>query len=208
MAGLTNAHVDTDTGYAYPDSLGFTWSDLTTWTAWTHWDANPYTSIQYVHELDAGEIAPMSVVVSVSADCTSYTIEEQHSDDNVTYTSYASLGAPFMARYVRVKIVPSGDYPILKDVTVSLSREKREQVVTDLDISTLTGSYRTGTGDVRIPATGFTAITGVSVAFGSTGAGYSFEVIDKVVTYGPRIKVYDSTGTLADCTIDAIIKGY
>jgi hypothetical protein len=207
MAGLTNAHVDAGTGFAYPNSQGANWSAKASWAAWTKWDANPYTSIEYIHETDVGLITQLSPMVGVSADADSYTVQESHSTDGSSWSSYASLGAVFTARHVRIKVVATGDYPILKDVSISLLTERREKLYDDLDTSTLTGNYRIGTGVVRLNATGFTVVTAVLVSFQNVGAGYTWELIDKTITYGPRIKIYDSTGALADATIDAILRG-
>lgn len=210
MAGLTHAHVDAATGSAFPDTQGATWATPLTWAGFAYWDANPYTTIEYEHEIDAGKLVALSPVVSVSAECDSYLVTESHSDDGTTWTPYAAVGGLFVARHVRVRVAATGDYPILNDVGISLATERREQVLDNLDTASLTGSYRLGVGDIRLPATGYTVITHVSIAFNGLDASYRYEVIDKDPVAGPRIKIYDTTTWAhqpADCVIDAIILG-
>ena len=79
--------------------------------------------------------------------------------------------------------------------------------VNDLPTSSLTGSYRIGTGDVRIPLTGdYDILNQVSVTLQNVGPGWSWQLIDKDTTLGPRIKIFDGLAA-ADCNIDAYIKG-
>ncbi len=208
MAGLTNAHVDPDTGNAYPNSQGATWADLTTWAAWSHWDANPYTSIEYVHDIDIGSITQFVPNVAVSAQADSYTVQESHSSDGTTWSDYADIGPTISARYLRIRVAAAGEYPVLQDMTAAVLVRRKEQVISDLDTATLTGAYRLGTGDIRVPiADGFSLITAVAVAFNSSGGGCTWELLDKETTVGPRVRLYDATGTPADAVIDINIKG-
>jgi len=91
---------------------------------------------------------------------------------------------------------------------VLLDAKPVEEIINDLDTSTLTGAYRIGTGDIRLPITETYAIVRyVFVTLQNVGSGWTWELIDKDTTTGPRIKIYDSTGTLADATIDAQVQG-
>ena len=64
------------------------------------------------------------------------------------------------------------------------------------------------TGDIRLPILKtYASIRTVNIALQSVGAGYSWELIDKDVDIGPRIRIYDETDTLTDATIDATIRG-
>ena len=64
------------------------------------------------------------------------------------------------------------------------------------------------TGDYRLPIQkSYTFIRSVLLTLQSTGAGYSIELIDKDVTLGPRVKIYNGSDTLASATIDALVRG-
>jgi hypothetical protein len=211
MAGLTNAHVDAGTGFAYPNSQGANWSAKASWAAWTKWDANPYTSIEYAHQIDAGKKTPMLPMVTViPGDNTLYTVSESHTDDDVSWSSYAAIGVVFNARHVRIKVVATGNYPILQDVGISVMTERRQEIINDLDTSTLTGAYRIGVGDIRLNKGTLNIITGVQITFNGLDASYRYELIDKDAVTGPRVRIYDITTWAhqpADCVIDAIITG-
>jgi len=46
----------------------------------------------------------------------------------------------------------------------------------------------------------------VSITLQNVGPGWSWQLIDKDVSLGPRIKIFNGLAA-ADCTIDAYIKG-
>lgn len=205
--GLTNAHVDTATGSAYPDSQGATWADLTTWAEWLHWDANPCTTISHEQTLDAGALLQLIPTATAIADG-EVTLSESHSDDGVTWSAYAAIGALLHTRYVRIKVTVTGSYPTITDAEFSLMTDRKEQIFDDLVTSGLSAPYRLGVGDIRLPiSTALTVVIGVAVTFQNTGAGWSYELIDKDSAIGPRIKIYNAAGVLADATIDATVRG-
>jgi hypothetical protein len=45
------------------------------------------------------------------------------------------------------------------------------------------------------------------IALQNVGAGWSWELIDKDTSVGPRVKIYNSSNTAADATIDALVRG-
>ncbi|MDP3134979.1 MAG: hypothetical protein Q8N17_01425, partial [Burkholderiaceae bacterium] len=131
-----------------------------------------------------------------------------HSSDGTTYTSFSAITGPVTARYIKVRIVAAGTWPAMRDVATILSAAPVSQDNEDLDTSTLTGANRIGTGDVRIPLTKtFAAIRKVDVTLQNVGAGWSWELIDKDTTTGPRIKIYNASNTLADAVIDVTVRG-
>ncbi len=139
----------------------------------------------------------------------SVTVEESHSNDNVSYTAFAAAGTQITARYVKIKVtVAGGSIPSITSMNIKLSGNTITEEINDLDTSTLTGSYRIGTGDIRLPiANAFTQITQLQVTLQNVGAGWSWELIDKDVAVGPRIKIYNASNALADATIDAYVRG-
>lgn len=193
-----------------------TWADFATdgdtWADWTSWARAPNNPITYQHStIDIGAAATYKIIAAATGSGT-ITYEEQHSDDNVTYTSWAAVtGAEVTARYQRVRVnVDNGSaLATITEFTINLSAKPLEQFVEDLDTSTLTGANRIAAGHVKLPLTSsFSLVKAVSVTLQNVGAGWSIELISKSdVTNGPEIKIYNSSNTLADATIDAVIKG-
>lgn len=203
----TDCHVDAVTGWLVADGSA-TWTTLpATWTLWTKWNATPKSPITYVHLIDIGVKVRFLPLVTVFGDG-SQTIEEQHSDDGSSYTSYAAVGPQVDARYIRIKVTLTGSYPIMKTMRIILSAQTIIEYIEDQASGSLAGSYRIGTGDVRVPITQvYTVIKKVDITLQSVGAGWSVELIDKDKTVGPRIKIYNSSNTLADATFDATVTG-
>lgn len=201
----TSCHIEASTGYLVPDETDATpWTG--TWAART-WIKTPATTISYERLIDVGVVATFSPLVTALADGT-VTITEAHSDDNVTYTSYATAGAPVTCRYIKIKITVAGALPVLRSAITILSASPISEDFEDLATSALTGSYRIGTGDIRIPLTKtFAVVRRVDVTLQNVGAGWSWELIDKDTAVGPRIKIYNASGVAADATIDATVRG-
>lgn len=204
----TGCIVDTGTGDLITSDSA-TWADLTTWDTWTTWPKTPTSPIIYQHTtIDLGSIVPTVPLITAIADGT-VTIEEQHSDDDATYSSWAAAGALIQTRYIRVRVSVSGVLPILYSLNIQLSGNSLNEEINDLDTSILTGSHRIGVGDIRIPfGNPFVVITQLQVTLQNVGAGWTYEVIDKDVTVGPRIKIYNASNTLADASIDAFLRGF
>jgi hypothetical protein len=196
------------TNWIIPDNKpSGTWDALSAWDAWTHWPSDPYTTITYEENpIDLGAEFSFSLVVSVLVDGAA-TVRESHSSDGVTYSSWATPSGAITARYVKVKVSVTGAFPILKDLQIHAIGKQKQQSIIGLDTSTVTGAARIGVGDIRLPAAGFTAIQTVSVTFLNVGGKWGWELVDKT-TSGPRIKIYNASGALADAVIDAVIQGY
>jgi hypothetical protein len=201
----TSCHVDSASGFLQPNETDASpWVE--TWSGKT-WLKTPASSITYERLIDVGVVATFTPLVSVSGDGT-MTITEAHSSDGTTYTSFAAAGAPITARYIKVRVVAAATWPILRDVTTILSAAPLQQDTEDLSTATLTGANRIGTGDIRVPLTkAFATIRKVDVTLQNVGAGWSWELIDKNTTTGPRIKIYNASNALADAVIDVTIRG-
>lgn len=208
----TNCWVD-NTGNLYATDTK-TWADFAidgiTWADWTSWARVPNTQIIYTHPvINVGVITTFTPLVSVTVNGTP-TIEERHSDDGVGYTAWATAGSQITAKFIETRVTV--DNPTtLADITqmfINLSADPVEEVIEDLDTSTLTGAHRIGVGDIRLPITeSYVAILRAGIALQNVGAGWSWEIIDKDTSVGPRIKIYNASDALADATIDADIKG-
>lgn len=201
----TDCHLESTTGYLQPNETAATpWSG--TW-AGRKWVGTPASPISYERLIDVGVVTTFTPLVTVIADGT-VTVTEAHSNDGVTYSSYAAITGPITCRYVKIKISVAATWPTLKDATTILSAAPVSQDTEDLATSTLTGAYRIGTGDIRIPLTKtFASIRKVDVTLQNVGAGWSWELIDKDTAVGPRLKIYNASNTPADATIDVTVRG-
>lgn len=203
----TSCHVDSKSGYLVADGSA-TWQTLpATWAGWTQWNYTPVSPIQYEILLDVGVVTAFTPLITVLSDG-SQTIEEAHSNDGISYSSWAAAGTAIVARYIKIRVTITGSYPKIIDMQTLLVGNADTDYINDLDISTLTGSYRIGTGDIRLPLLkDFSYVRYANVSLQNVAAGWSWVLIDKDTTYGPRIKIYDASNTLADCTIDAFVDG-
>lgn len=185
-----------------------TWADKTTWSGWSRWNQNPATTISYEHTvIDLGGDIAFTPYVDAIGDGT-ITVEESHSSDGISYTSFAAVGNLITARFLKIKITVTGaTIPKLKLANIRLSAESVSEEINDLDTSLLAGSFRIGVGDIRLPISKtYQLITQVQVTLQNVGSGWTWELIDKDTTVGPRIKIYSGT-TLADANIDIFIRG-
>jgi hypothetical protein len=184
-----------------------TWAALpSTWDGWARWKNNPTSPITYDHpQIDIGAIVTFKPILQADADGT-VTITESHSSDGATWTGYATPLTSITARYIRVRISVAGSFPLIREFLVWLEANTKTEDINDLN--TLTAPGRIGVGDLRLPIrNAYSVIAQVNLALQNIGAGWSWEIIDKSPT-GPRVKIYNASNALADCTIDAYIKGY
>lgn len=202
----TNCYVDSD-GTLIANDNG-TWNDLpTTWDAWQSWTIDPAGAIEYLHEIDIGAVVTFLPLVTFTA-FGAQILENQYSADNVVWSAWEPIGPAVTARYYRVRLAVSGAFPRVTSGSIILAADPIIEDVDDLDTSTLTGAQRIGVGDVRIPLQrSFTFIKTVSVTLQNVGAGWSWELIDKQVADGPRIRIYNASDVLADAVIDVTVKG-
>lgn len=200
----TNCHLETLTGYLQPNE-----TDANPWISnWSRkWIKTPAGSITYERKFDLGTVAAFTPLVTVTGTGTQ-TVQEAHSNDDVTYTAYAATGTLITARYVKVKVTLTDAWPEMRQMTTILSATPITEDINDKATSTLTGAYRIGVGDIRLPKTkSYSVINAINVVLQNVGAGWSWELIDKDTVTGPRIKIYNAANALADATIDATIKG-
>ena len=182
---------------------------------------DPATPIVYVSPV-RDLLAVLTCLVDVSAsalgDVTISLRSSQTSDDPDTdpgeWTAWGAADARVVARYIQVRasVAATGPQPVpvLSALSYVVSAPIITEYINDLDISTLTGSYRIGTGDVRVPLDntyGSLLELQVVIQDSSTG-GWSWALIDKTLTYGPRVQ-FRLAGTLADpALVDFIVKGF
>lgn len=197
----------TVTGWLVADGWG-RWADLpATWAGWTEWNHRPKSPILYTHRIDVGVKVKFTPLVTVVVDGTAV-VEEQHSDNNVTFSGWATVGPQIDARYVNIRVTVSGTYPKIKSQRIILAASPTVEYIEDQSSLALVGAYRIGVGDIRVPITKvYSVIKKVDITLQSVGPGWSVELIDKDVVVGPRIKIYNSSNVLADATFDATVSG-
>lgn len=201
----TNCYVDLDQSLI---ADGDSWSLLGTWDSLPSWTQNPKSPITYEDTvIDIGAVVSFTPIVSLITSGLA-TITESHSNDNVTYTPYAAPGAQISARYIKIKAVVTGTFPRIESMNILLDAKPRDEIGNDVNTATLTGANRIAVGDIRLPKTKtYSSITKVDVAMQSVGAGWTWVLVDRDTAVGPRIKIYNNLGALADALIDFYIKG-
>lgn len=208
---ITNGYVAPGSGdIEATDSTS--WDDLETeapsWDQWPGWGISGDDLVYQYTDIDLGVALTFRPVVSVQADG-NVVYEIATSDDGVSWSAWTTPSGDITTRYLRVRVTVTGDSPRIQSMSILLDGDKDVEDLEDVDTSALTGDNRIAVGDVRLPITHpFTKIISVQVALQNTGPGWTWELIDKTVAVGPRIKIYNNTGTLADATVDATIKGY
>lgn len=217
---LTDCEINTATGGIEAISTT-TWTSLTSWTAWTRWNMNPEDPIVYtgpVRDLSAVLTSLVDASASVQGDATIELRYSETSDNPVAdpgeWTSWGPADVKVVARYIQVRVTVEangGDpIPMIDSLSYLVSAPLLNDYINDVDISTLTGSYRIGTGDVRIPMPntyGTLLELQVVIQDASSGA-WTWQLIDKTLTFGPRVQ-FKLNGTLADPDlVDFIVKGF
>lgn len=216
---VTNGTVNNDNNTVEATSTT-TWDSLTSWDAWTRWSQGAAASFAYTSPVrDFGAVLTALVDVQTTAAGT-VTVElrsSQTSADPVAnpsaWTAWGAADVKVTARYfqVRVTVAANGSNPlaVLSAMSYMVSAPLLTEYINDLDISTLTGGNRIGTGDVRIPLENtYAAILELQVVIqdGSAGA-WAWQLVDKTLT-GPRVQ-FRLNGTLADPDlVDFIVKGF
>ncbi len=184
--------------------------DGTKWDDWATWARSPNTTFTYEHPaydsaIDLGAVVSVTPLVSVDGVGT-LTVEEQHSDDNTTFTPYAVIGPLISARYIRLKVTVSEPTLLaqLSGMEINLSADPVDEYINDKDTSTISSP----TGVFRLPISkSYATITQVTLAIQGTGGGWTWKLIDKDPALGPKIELYNGSGVLADAVIDAVVRG-
>jgi hypothetical protein len=210
----------TEVGYLEADDTA-TWSGLGDWDSFTRWIVTPASPISYTSLVkDIGLVITSLLNIDVDADGT-VTIEARYSetsDDPVAspseWSSWGAADVSITARYIqyRVSVAATMSYPIsvIRSISVQVTAPIESDYINDQDISTYTGSYRIGTGDIRVmlPRT-YGSILRVNVVIQDSSAGqWTWQLLDKTVAVGPRVQ-FKLDGTLDDpALVDFFIEGF
>lgn len=190
------------------------WSTLTTWDAWTRWVRTPITPISYTHTIDAGFAFNFEPAADVAGDG-DLTLAVEFSVDGATWTAPAAIteGVSVHARFVRFTLTcsvnGSVNFPRITRLVMKLRAPTIEQVFDNLNTAAVAGPRRLGVGDIRLPLAGsaFSVVRSVVVTFNGTGAGWSSELLDKNLSLGPRVRIYNPSDQPADAVVDVVVKG-
>jgi hypothetical protein len=192
-----------------------TWAGLpSTWAAWTRWNVSPTSPITYeTPARDFGVAISGQIDSAVDADGT--VVQELATSANgSTWSAWGPITGTFTSRYIklRVTVTATGPAPVptVRSWGYVVTSPLRTEYINDLVASSLTGSYRIGTGDIRIPLVGaYTLIKRTSVTIQDSSAGtWTATRIDQSLSPAPRWQ-FRLNGTLADpAFVDFFIEGY
>jgi len=195
-----------------------TWDDLNTdgitWDDWHTWARAAYTSATYeTSAIDIGVTVAFTPLITFVVENGTGDVQEAHSSDGISYTSWATVGAQITSRYFKIR----GNYSSVSATTSNIGKITQLSIILDSDLSTEilddidTSAYISAggsAGDLRLPINNsYTIIRHVGIALQSVGAGWSWEIVDKNPILGPRIRIYNANASLANALIDAEIKG-
>ena len=220
MGELTDCEVNTATG-GVEAVINTTWADLSTWDAWTRWNMNPADPIVYtapVRDLQAVLTCLVDVSAIVQGALTIELRASETSSDPVAdpgqWTAWGAADAKVVARYVQVRVTveaTGGDpVPMVDSLSYIVSAPLLNDYINDVDVSALAGAYRIGVGDVRVPMPNpYSTLLELQVVIQDARAGtWSWQVVDKALTYGPRVQ-FKLNGVLTDPDLaDFITKGF
>ena len=208
----TSCHVQ-DGGLEADDTT--TWATLpSTWATWTRWNMSPTSPISYDTPVrDFGTVVSGQINSTVDADGT-VVQELATSADGTTWSAWGSAAAPFATRYLKLRLTVTATgpapVPVVRQFDYQVNAPIKSEYLNDIVLSSLTGSYRIGVGDVRIPLGGtYAVIKRTSVVIQDSSAGtWTSTRIDQTLTHGPRWQ-FRLNGTLADpAFVDFFIEGY
>ena len=162
---------------------------------------------------DFGTVVSGQINSTVDADGT-VVQELATSADGTTWSAWGSAAAPFATRYIKLALTVTATgpapVPVVRQFDYQVNAPIKSEYLNDIVLSSLTGAYRIGVGDVRIPLAGtYAVIKRTSVVIQDSSAGtWTSTRIDQTLTYGPRWQ-FRLNGTLADpAFVDFFIEGY
>ncbi|MGH7243621.1 MAG: host specificity factor TipJ family phage tail protein [Phycisphaerales bacterium] len=217
---LTGCHITSD-GVLEADDRA-TWANLasvygiTKWSQFTRWSLDPVNPISYEHPvIDIGVLIDFEPQATCQSDGTAF-IEVRHSADGVDFTDWAdvtslasrSVRARFVQFRVTVTQVPA-EIPTIREFVMIPRAETVEEYLNDVNTALQGPRLYYGPGDIALPISQglFAKIKSVSVTFNGTGAGWTWELVNKSGLPGPRVRLYNPQGVLADALIDANVRG-
>lgn len=197
----------------------YQWDDKAAWDGWNHWYGDSGTLIYEHSALDLGRVMPFRPYALVVADplfasaggavTIEYKFKSASGDSYSSWTAYDPAVAQ-VGRYIVFRIsavATDAIFPRFLNFYAGVAAAEVSESIIDLDTSTLSGDYRLGTGDIRLPITRpFTQINTVFVSFQTTDR--VAHIADKDANVGPEVKITDLAGSAQDAIIDALVSGF
>jgi len=199
-----------------------TWDTLAafgapSWDAWTRWVMAPTNPIRYTSPaLDAGFIFTLSPD-AIAAGLGTIVVEVATSLDGTVWTDWTEVSvartrtvrARMMRARVTCTLTAEAPIPTISRLLVLMRAPEVRHEIQDLETDSLEGVRRLGVGDVRLPVPAglFSVIRFIDLSFNGMGAGWSWDMVDRDVVDGPRIRTYNADDLPADGLIDAVIRG-
>lgn len=215
----TSCFLDTDNALHATSSQN--WSNLP--SAWSSlpatWDSILTNNSPIRYEtavIDLGADVTFTPLVTAVANGT-VTLEMKTGTqaDGTVVGSWVSLALVEGKRYVQIRVSVADTTPVLSALTTIISSSSYTDTYEDVNTATETASWfsRTAAGHIKIGARGQLAAISTAriLALQNVGAGWSWELISKtqVVNGEPaaEFKIYNSSGALANATIDVELRG-
>jgi Putative phage tail protein len=191
-----------------------TWATApATWAAFARWNTTPTSPITYVSPVrNFGTQLAAQVNAAVDADGT-ILLEIATSADNITWSAWGSASSPFSTRYLKIRltVTANGTYPVpvVRSFNYQINAPLKTEYIDNLVLSSLTGVYRIGVGDIRIPLAGtYSLLKRTTPTIQDSTAGtWVATRIDNTLSPSPRWQ-FRLNGTLADpAFVDFYIEG-
>jgi len=209
---LTNCHIQ-DGVVEANDST--TWATLpATWSAWARWNTSPASPIYYETPVkDFGVLVSGQVNPVIAADGT-VVLQMATSTDGTTWSAWGSAVGPFSTRWMKLRltVTANGSFPIpiIRKFDWQIDSPMKAEYINDVAISGLSGAYRIGTGDIRIPLGSTYSVikrTTIVIQDGSAGT-WTYARIDQSLSPAPRWQ-FRLNGVLTDpAFVDFFVEGF
>jgi len=192
-----------------------TWSATpASWATWTRWNFAPTSPIVYeTAARDLGAEITGQISSDIDADG-SIAVELATSADGVSWSGWGTTSGSITTRYIKLRLTLTATgpdpVPLVRGWHWLVDAPLVEEYVDNVDISTLTGAYRIGVGDVRAPiGNTYTLIRRSSVVVqDSTGGDWTAVRIDQSNSPSPRWQ-FRKAGVLADPEfVDFLVTGF
>lgn len=223
LVASTTALVDPNTGDLQSLSgLDEEWDDLgtTTWDEWESWsfglstltyETNGFefgTDLTFRPVVQANAIGSVSHLVSIVPKNSSATSPFPDS----AYGNFETPAGEVTAKAIKTRTTITGVNATLQSLSILLDGKRLEEELLGIDTSALDSAYIVTAGHIHLPLVkSFTSIQSIQIVFNNAGSQRTFEVISKTnqvsSKLAPTVKLYNGS-SLADATIDIIVKGY
>ncbi len=209
--------VDGDMKLVADASASNQWQNMTTWDTRDSWKWASVKDWEYRHEtagasalVDIGFEATFTPLLGLTAVNANVSTAFNYRSSGGAYSGWVNDPGPITAQYIRVRAgaitVDATKAAYISQALFICAADAVEETLAD--VSTIDHLTSSRAGDFRVPINEtYNLITGVQLAFQNTGPGWTWEIIDKDPSLGPRLRVYNSAGADANAVVDINVKG-